>query len=214
MASPRTTVDYEPLDQAAQKWDLCVSFPHMKDAYWMAVDYGVVDEAKRQGVRMQLVEAGGYTNLNTQISQIEDCVARGADAVIIGAISLDGLNNLVTEIRNEGHPGDRRDQRHLLARAVGQVARFVRRDGLQGRRVPRQDASRGLRSGQGRLVPWPARRRLGRGRQSGLPGGGQGQRDRDRRHQVRRHRQGGAAQAGRGHARGLSRTSTTSSARR
>ena len=75
MASPRTTVDYEPLDKAAEKWDLCVSFPHMKDAYWMAVDYGVIDEAQRQGVRLQLVEAGGYTNLNTQISQIEDCVA-------------------------------------------------------------------------------------------------------------------------------------------
>jgi periplasmic protein TorT len=104
MASPRTTVEYEPLDQAAEKWDLCVSFPHMKDAYWMAVDYGVVDEAQRQGVRLQLVEAGGYTNLNTQISQIEDCVAAGVDAVVIGAISLDGLNNLVQEIRAKDVP--------------------------------------------------------------------------------------------------------------
>jgi protein TorT len=104
MASPRSTVEYEPLDQAAEKWNLCVSFPHMKDAYWMAVDYGVVDEAQRQGVRLQLVEAGGYTNLNTQISQIEDCVAAGADAVIIGAISLDGLNNLVKEIRAKDIP--------------------------------------------------------------------------------------------------------------
>lgn len=104
MASPRTTVDYEPLDQAAQKWDLCVSFPHMKDAYWMAVDYGVIDEARRQGVSLQLVEAGGYTNLNTQVSQIEDCVSAGADAVIIGAISLDGLNNLVKEIRAKDIP--------------------------------------------------------------------------------------------------------------
>jgi protein TorT len=76
----------------------------MKDAYWMAVDYGVIDEARRQGVALQLVEAGGYTNLNTQISQIEDCVAAGADAVIIGAISLDGLNNLVSEIRKRDIP--------------------------------------------------------------------------------------------------------------
>ena len=68
------------------------------------VDYGVIDEAERQGVRLQLVEAGGYTNLNTQISQIEDCVAAGADAVIIGAISLDGLNNLVKEIRSKDVP--------------------------------------------------------------------------------------------------------------
>ncbi|RMD61778.1 MAG: TMAO reductase system periplasmic protein TorT [Alphaproteobacteria bacterium] len=104
MDSPRKTVDYVPLEAASKPWDICVSFPHMKDAYWLAVDYGVVDESRRLGVRMQLVEAGGYTNLNTQISQIEDCVARGADAVIIGAISYDGLNNLVKEIRKKGIP--------------------------------------------------------------------------------------------------------------
>ena len=104
MASPRRTVEYVPLEKAAKPWDICVSFPHMKDAYWLAVDFGVVAESRRLGVRMQLVEAGGYTNLNTQISQIEDCVARGADAVVIGAISFDGLNNLVSEIRGNGTP--------------------------------------------------------------------------------------------------------------
>lgn len=76
----------------------------MKDAYWLGVDYGVADEAKRLNVKMQLVEAGGYTELNNQISQIEDCVEAGADAVIIGAISYDGLNNLVAEIRGKGIP--------------------------------------------------------------------------------------------------------------
>ena len=44
-----------------------------------------------------LVEAGGYTELNKQISQIEDCVANGARSVI-GAISADGLNNLIKEL--------------------------------------------------------------------------------------------------------------------
>ncbi|MBL6431030.1 MAG: TMAO reductase system periplasmic protein TorT [Alphaproteobacteria bacterium] len=104
MASPRTSKDYVPLDKAAQPWDICVSFPHMKDAYWLGVDYGVVEEARRLGVRLNVVEAGGYTELSTQISQIEDCVSAGADAVIIGAISFDGLNNLVGEIRSKDIP--------------------------------------------------------------------------------------------------------------
>jgi protein TorT len=104
MSSPRTAVDYVPLEQASEPWEICVSFPHMKDAYWLGVGYGVAEEAKRLGVKMQLVEAGGYTELNTQISQIEDCVAAGADAVIIGAISFDGLNNLVSQIRAQDIP--------------------------------------------------------------------------------------------------------------
>ncbi len=104
MSSPRNNINYIPLHKAAKKWNICVSFPHMKDAYWMAVNYGVVAESKRLGVNMQLVEAGGYVNLNKQISQIEDCVASGADAVVIGAISFDGLNNMVSEIRKKGIP--------------------------------------------------------------------------------------------------------------
>ena len=104
MESPRKQMEYRALPKASKKWEICVSFPHMKDAYWLGVNYGVAEEAKRQGVKMQLVEAGGYTELNTQISQIEDCVAAGADAVIIGAISFDGLNNLVSEIRKKGVP--------------------------------------------------------------------------------------------------------------
>lgn len=94
----RSPMEYRPLDKASKKWDICVSFPHMKDAYWLGVDYGVVEEAKRLGVKLQVVEAGGYTNLNKQISQIEDCVARGANAVIIGAISAEGLNGLVKSL--------------------------------------------------------------------------------------------------------------------
>lgn len=94
----KVMMDYTPLTKASKKWDICVSFPHMKDAYWLGVDYGVVEESKRLGVKLNLVDAGGYTNLSKQISQIEDCVARGANAVVIGAISGDGLNNLVKSL--------------------------------------------------------------------------------------------------------------------
>jgi periplasmic protein TorT len=104
MASPVTKVQYEPLKKADKKWNICVSFPHMKDAYWLAVDYGVSEEAKDLGVTMHLVEAGGYTNLSKQISQIEDCVAAGAQAVVIGAISYDGLNKTVESLNAKKLP--------------------------------------------------------------------------------------------------------------
>lgn len=104
MSSPRKDIEYQALDKASAAHEICVSFPHMKDAYWLGVNYGVTEEAKRLGVKVQIVEAGGYTELNKQISQIEDCVAAGAQAVIIGSISGDGLNNLVKEITGKGIP--------------------------------------------------------------------------------------------------------------
>jgi protein TorT len=97
-------LQYEALPKAEQPWKICVSFPHMKDAYWLGVNYGVVEEAKRLGVVMNVLDAGGYTELTNQISQIEDCVANGAQAVVIGAISSDGLNNLVAELFQKGIP--------------------------------------------------------------------------------------------------------------
>src|SRR6185437_11108024 len=104
MDGPVKKVEYSPVKKADKKWNLCVSFPHMKDAYWLAVDYGVAEESKDLGVKMQLVEAGGYTNLSKQISQIEDCVAAGAQAVIIGAISYDGLNKTVEALKAKKIP--------------------------------------------------------------------------------------------------------------
>jgi protein TorT len=68
MASPVKDVMYSPLEKAEKKWNICVSFPHMKDAYWLAVDYGVSEEAKDLGVTIHLVEAGGYTNLSERCS--------------------------------------------------------------------------------------------------------------------------------------------------
>ena len=95
---------YSPLEKAEKKWNICVSFPHMKDAYWLAVDYGVSEEAKDLGVTIHLVEAGGYTNLSKQISQIEDCASNGAQAVDIGAISFDGLNETVKRLKEKNIP--------------------------------------------------------------------------------------------------------------
>ena len=129
----------------------------MKDAYWMAVDYGVVARSpQRLGVKMQLVEAGGYTKLKKQISQIEDCVSAGAQGVVIGAISY----------RRPQQPGLRDPKSKNIPvidvingmsspELVGQVAGVVRRDGRQGRRVAGQAASERQRQVKVAWFPGP-----------------------------------------------------------
>ncbi|MCL4181955.1 MAG: TMAO reductase system periplasmic protein TorT [Burkholderiaceae bacterium] len=96
--------DYRPLDKASRDWSICVSFPHLKDPFFVAVNHGMIEEAKRLGVRVQTMDAGGYTGLNTQISQIENCVAGGAQAVVMAAIAADGMNNLLTRLKDKGIP--------------------------------------------------------------------------------------------------------------
>lgn len=94
---------YEPLESASEPWEICISFPHLQDAYWLGVNWGAAEQAEELGVNLTLVEAGGYENLATQIQQIEDC-AQSADAVIIGAIAFDGLNQTVERLVAEDKP--------------------------------------------------------------------------------------------------------------
>ena len=95
--SESRVIDYEPLTRASQKWRICASYPHMKDSYWLSVNYGMVTEARRLGVSLQVVEAGGYPNLGRQIEQVKDC-SRNADALALGTVSFEGLTETVLEI--------------------------------------------------------------------------------------------------------------------
>jgi protein TorT len=52
-------------------------------------------EAKRLGVKMTIFEAGGYENLTRQLSQYDDAVAMGADAILPGVISEAGLSKKI-----------------------------------------------------------------------------------------------------------------------
>lgn len=89
--------DYSPLEKASKPWNICVLFPHMKDTFWVAVDYGIAQEAKRMGVNMTLYQAGGYENLPKQLSQFDDCLAGNFDAIIVGPISEAGLDKKFAE---------------------------------------------------------------------------------------------------------------------
>ncbi|WP_332675434.1 TMAO reductase system periplasmic protein TorT [Aromatoleum sp.] len=90
---------YEPSRPATRRWTLCAVFPHIKDAYWLGVDYGMVDEARRLGVELRLFEAGGYPNEQIQRYQLKSCGADpDVDAVILGTVSFDGLADVIADV--------------------------------------------------------------------------------------------------------------------
>lgn len=92
------SVTYQPLEKVTRKWRFCISYPHLKDPYWLSVNFGMTEEARRLGVAFRLVEAGGYPHLQRQILQIEDCLSKGADALIVGTVSYQGLTELLTRL--------------------------------------------------------------------------------------------------------------------
>ena len=99
-------VMYEPLklSEVNKKHHICVSFPHLKDSYWVGVAYGIISEGKRLKQKITLFEAGGYTNLATQLNQVDDCLNNNGDALIIGPISSNGNAKQIELIREKGIP--------------------------------------------------------------------------------------------------------------
>lgn len=95
-------IEYTPLEKAEKPWNLCVLYPHMQDSYWVSVNYGLIEEAKRLGVKVSAFQAGGYTALPKQIAQYDDCLAAGADAILIAPISEAGLASKIKEGMKKG----------------------------------------------------------------------------------------------------------------
>jgi periplasmic protein TorT len=97
-ASAAVPVAYTAFDHASRPWRFCVLYPHLKDAYWLSVNYGMVEEARRLGVAFDVFEAGGYPNLSRQIDQLKGCASEEFDAVILGTVSYAGLTAEVERI--------------------------------------------------------------------------------------------------------------------
>ena len=89
-------------NDVTKAWRICVLYPHLKDDYWLGHDYGIVEEAKRDHVSVQVYEAGGYTNLATQLNQFDNCVVQKFDAILIAAISADGVSAAVKKAVGQG----------------------------------------------------------------------------------------------------------------
>lgn len=59
--------------KAKRAWKLCALYPSLKDSYWLSLNYGMQEAARRYGVDLKVLEAGGYSQLATQQAQIDQC---------------------------------------------------------------------------------------------------------------------------------------------
>lgn len=80
---------WSPLIFADQPIRICAIYPHLKDSYWLSVNYGMVDEASKQKVNLRVLEAGGYLNLDKQKEHLRLCTRWNADAIILGTVAPD-----------------------------------------------------------------------------------------------------------------------------
>jgi len=65
------------------KGKIGVSVPTVQGPFFTAMLYGMKDEAKKLGYDLQIRDAGGYPNVDTQASQFENLAVQGVKAILI-----------------------------------------------------------------------------------------------------------------------------------
>lgn len=95
---------YSPLKHAAKPWRICALLPHGRDKYWWGVAWGLDGEARRQGVKLGIYQAGGYEFLDVQKKQFAGCLSMQADAIILAAIAADGFEEVIERAVRQGVP--------------------------------------------------------------------------------------------------------------
>ncbi|HET7397389.1 MAG TPA: sugar ABC transporter substrate-binding protein [Intrasporangium sp.] len=73
--------------KAKREYRLAVLFPNAGDPYFQQKAYGYRDEAAKTGVKVEFFDAGGYANIEKQISQIENATQQKFDAIAIAVTS-------------------------------------------------------------------------------------------------------------------------------
>lgn len=89
---------------AADEKEIAVMLPAAGDPYFKMKAYGYVDEGKKRGYKVTVYDAGGYGNLQKQVSQIEDVITRKVSGIVLVPASSEGTAPVVEKAVAAGIP--------------------------------------------------------------------------------------------------------------
>ncbi len=92
------------LPVAAQDKEVVVMLPAAGAPYFKLKTYGYLNEGKKLGYKVSIYDAGGFGNLQQQITQIEDAITRGVSAIVLVPASSDGTAHVVEKAAKAGIP--------------------------------------------------------------------------------------------------------------
>jgi ABC-type sugar transport system substrate-binding protein len=92
----------EPV-KAKKPYRIAYSSADMNADFFLALAYGVLDEAQQAGVQVvRVLSAGGYGHVAEQIAQLEELNTLNLDAVILVSAAFDGFDKVVERLVAKG----------------------------------------------------------------------------------------------------------------
>lgn len=100
LATGRVVDETYPMAKPAHRpWRIAFLFPHVKDPYWVDCTYGLITEARRLGVAVDIFPADGYDDLIGQMRKMDEVIAARYDAIVISPISQTANNPGIAKAR-------------------------------------------------------------------------------------------------------------------
>lgn len=101
LATGQVIDDHYPMAAPATKpWHIAFLFPHIKDPYWVDCSYGLISEARRLGVAIDIFPADGYDDLIGQLHKMDQVIAAKYNAIVISPISQTANNASIAKARS------------------------------------------------------------------------------------------------------------------
>src|SRR6185312_8719205 len=79
-----------------------VSMPNIKGPWFTPVLYGISDEAKKLGYNVNIQDAGGYANVDKQVTQLSNLVVQKVKAILMDPADPTAFNGVVRQAK-EAH---------------------------------------------------------------------------------------------------------------
>jgi ribose transport system substrate-binding protein len=88
----------------AENGTLGVSMPTIQGPWYTALLYGITDEANKLGYKTVILDAGGYANVDNQVSQVSNLAVQQVDAILMDPANPSAFNAVVRQTQADGIP--------------------------------------------------------------------------------------------------------------
>lgn len=85
---------------AAAQNKLGVSMPNVKGPWFTPILYGITDEAKKLGYDTVILDAGGYGNVDKQVTQVGDLIVQKVKAILMDPANPASFNGVVKQAQS------------------------------------------------------------------------------------------------------------------
>jgi protein TorT len=158
LTTGRVVEEFSSMAEPASKhWRIAYLFPHVKDPYWVDCTYGLISEARRLGVKVDIFPADGYDDLIGQLRKMDEVIEAKYDAIVISPISQTANNASIAKARRLGIPVFEMANDSTSDDLTVKITSSLRGMGVDTTKWVINDAQqRGLKSINIALLPGPA----------------------------------------------------------